>query len=237
MARINRAIAVSLDASWLGGTRRRLARPQKLRMDLYKVPQRFCHPLGKSRHDRSRKAVSDKDHIIQVFIPYDLHDIYDKRLPRGLAANRCERSPSPVRLGVYTKMSELPQARGNLFPAPAFEGATMNSTLGFWSDGPLRGELPTDMRDFMSAQRHKVPAKLVVSALQGLPAFCEQRGKDDPAVSWQGCEDRRVALLRWLPRFFFHRLSQFLTQPIKLACATSLSWRLTSLMRSMRDRM
>jgi hypothetical protein len=31
----------------------------------------------------------------------------------------------------------------------------------------------------------KRPQSVVVSALQGLPAFCEQRGKDDPAVSWQ----------------------------------------------------
>ena len=130
VARINRAMTVSLDASWLGGTRRRLARPQKLRIEIYKVPQRFCHPLGKSRHDRSRKAVSDKDHIIQVFIPYDLHDIDDKRLPRGLAANRCENARR-VRLGsACTLMSELPQARGNLFPAPAFEGATMNQHIG-----------------------------------------------------------------------------------------------------------
>jgi hypothetical protein len=28
----------------------------------------------------------------------------------------------------------------------------------------------------------------------------EQRGEDDPAVSWQGCEDRRVALLIKLSR-------------------------------------
>ena len=31
----------------------------------------------------------------------------------------------------------------------------------------------------------KCPQCLVVSALQRLPAFCEQRGEDDPAVSWQ----------------------------------------------------
>ena len=36
---------------------------------------------------------------------------------------------------------------------------------------------------------------MVVSPLQGIPCLCEQRGEDDPAVSWHGCEDRRVALL------------------------------------------
>src|SRR6516165_7587586 len=44
------------------------------------------------------------------------------------------------------------------------------------------------------------PQSVVVSPLQGIPCLCEQRGEDDPAVSWHGCEDRRVALLINLPR-------------------------------------
>jgi hypothetical protein len=42
---------------------------------------------------------------------------------------------------------------------------------------------------------------VIVSSLEGFPSLCEQRGEDDPTVSWQGCEDRSVALLVYLPRF------------------------------------
>ena len=58
---------------------------------------------------------------------------------------------------------------------------------------------------------------MVVSALQGLPAFCEQRGKDDPAVSWQGCEDRRVALLTGFPHLGIRRLGDLAAKPVELA--------------------
>ena len=34
----------------------------------------------------------------------------------------------------------------------------------------------------------------VVTSLQGIPGFCEQRGEDDPAHFRQGCEDLRVLL-------------------------------------------
>ena len=46
----------------------------------------------------------------------------------------------------------------------------------------------------------------VVSSLQGIPGFCEQRGEDGPSHSRQGCEDRRVMLLflPWLGRLGWH---------------------------------
>jgi hypothetical protein len=63
----------------------------------------------------------------------------------------------------------------------------------------------------------KGPQSVIVSSLEGFPSLCEQRGEDDPAVSWQGCEDRSVALLVCLPRFALRRLGQEAAQPIKLA--------------------
>src|SRR5215472_18549166 len=62
---------------------------------------------------------------------------------------------------------------------------------------------------------------MVVSPLQGIPCLCEQRGEDDHAVSWHGCEDRRVALLTHLPRVgllvgLFHRLGKARTQDLQL---------------------
>src|SRR5690349_7141558 len=39
----------------------------------------------------------------------------------------------------------------------------------------------------------------VVTSLQGIVGFCQQRGEDDPSHSRQGCEDLRVMLLV-LPR-------------------------------------
>src|SRR5262245_2696457 len=39
----------------------------------------------------------------------------------------------------------------------------------------------------------------VISSLQGIEAFCQQRGEDDPSHSRQGCEDLHVMLLS-LPR-------------------------------------
>ncbi|KPL51899.1 hypothetical protein ABB55_06390 [Prosthecomicrobium hirschii] len=48
--------------------------------------------------------------------------------------------------------------------------------------------------------------RVIISALQGLPGFCQQRGEDDPSDARQGSEDRHVtlrpALLHLvLPRF------------------------------------
>jgi hypothetical protein len=63
----------------------------------------------------------------------------------------------------------------------------------------------------------KGPQGVIVSSLEGFPSLCEQRGEDDPTVSWQGCEDRSVALLVCLPRFTLRRLGQEAAQPIKLA--------------------
>ena len=45
---------------------------------------------------------------------------------------------------------------------------------------------------------------MIVSPLQGIEGLCEQRGENDPTDSWQGCEDRHVALLRVLPRLGIH---------------------------------
>jgi hypothetical protein len=47
----------------------------------------------------------------------------------------------------------------------------------------------------------KGPQGVIVASLEGFPSLCEQRGEDDPTVSWQGCEDRSVALLVYLTRF------------------------------------
>jgi hypothetical protein len=45
-------------------------------------------------------------------------------------------------------------------------------------------------------------------SLEGFPSLCEPRNEDDPTVSWQGCEDRGVALLVCLSRFALRRLGQ-----------------------------
>ena len=63
----------------------------------------------------------------------------------------------------------------------------------------------------------KSPQGVIVSSLEGFPSLCEQRGEDDPTVSWQGCEDRSVALLVCLSRFALRRLGQEATQPVELA--------------------
>ncbi len=63
----------------------------------------------------------------------------------------------------------------------------------------------------------KRPQGVIVSSLEGFPSLCEQRGEDDPTVSWQGGEDRSVALLVYLSRFALRRLGQEAAQPIKLA--------------------
>ena len=39
----------------------------------------------------------------------------------------------------------------------------------------------------------------VISSLQSIEGFCEQRGEDDPSHSRQGCEDRHVMLLSSVP--------------------------------------
>ena len=41
---------------------------------------------------------------------------------------------------------------------------------------------------------------MIISALQGIGCFCEQRGEDDPSDARQGSQDRHVALLILLPR-------------------------------------
>jgi hypothetical protein len=54
----------------------------------------------------------------------------------------------------------------------------------------------------------------MVSSLEGFPSLCEQRGEDDPTVSWEGCEDRSVALLVCLPRFTLRRLDAGLAKAL-----------------------
>ena len=63
----------------------------------------------------------------------------------------------------------------------------------------------------------KSPQGAIVSSLEGFPSLCEQRGEDDPTVSWQGGEDRSVALLVYLSRFALRRLGQEAAQPVELA--------------------
>ena len=61
------------------------------------------------------------------------------------------------------------------------------------SDAALAGPLGDGRDACQTAQRG------VVTSLQGIEGFCEQRGEDDPSRSRQGCEDLRVMLLH-LPR-------------------------------------
>src|SRR5262245_63897323 len=63
----------------------------------------------------------------------------------------------------------------------------------------------------------KSPQGVIVSSLEGFPSLSEQRGEDDPTVSWQGCEDRSVALLVCRSRFALRRLGQETAQPVELA--------------------
>jgi hypothetical protein len=58
---------------------------------------------------------------------------------------------------------------------------------------------------------------VIVSSPEGFPSLCERHGEDDPTLSWQGCEDRSVALLVCLPRFALRRLGQEATQLVELA--------------------
>ena len=44
----------------------------------------------------------------------------------------------------------------------------------------------------------------VISSLQSIEGFSEQRGKDDPSHSRQGCEDRHVILLPLSPVSYTH---------------------------------
>src|SRR5208283_2549954 len=56
----------------------------------------------------------------------------------------------------------------------------------------------------------------VISSLQGIEGFCEQRGEDDPSHSRQGCEDLHVMLLR-LPWSGLFRRNEPGGQGIELA--------------------
>ena len=55
---------------------------------------------------------------------------------------------------------------------------------------------------------------MVVSPLQGVEGLCEQRGEDDPTDTWQGCEDRHVALLDLSPRLGFR--AEAFGEPVKV---------------------
>ena len=63
----------------------------------------------------------------------------------------------------------------------------------------------------------QAPEGMVVSSLQGIEGLCEQRGEDDPADSWQGSEDRLVALLRPLPRRALPVVGEALGEAVELA--------------------
>ena len=69
------------------------------------------------------------------------------------------------------------------------------------------------------------PQSMIISPLQSIPGFCEQRGENDPANARQGCEDCCVMLLFQLPRFglpvFLRRRSrqpggQLVKPPVRL---------------------
>src|SRR3546814_4364733 len=57
---------------------------------------------------------------------------------------------------------------------------------------------------------------VVISASQGIPCLCEQRGDGDPAGSWRGREDGHVALLWLLPRLAAFRGGQVSAQLVQL---------------------
>src|SRR5262249_31163861 len=65
------------------------------------------------------------------------------------------------------------------------------------------------------------PQSMIVSALQNVCCFCEQRGKDGPGDAWQRIEDRRVTLLGPLPRCGLpilrgNWLRELLAEPVEL---------------------
>ena len=45
----------------------------------------------------------------------------------------------------------------------------------------------------------KSPQGVIISSLEGFPSLCEQRGEDDPTVSWQAGEDRSVVMRKMTP--------------------------------------
>jgi hypothetical protein len=55
----------------------------------------------------------------------------------------------------------------------------------------------------------KSPQGVIVSSLEGFPSLGEQRGEEDPTVSWEGPEHRSVALLVCPPQFALRRLGHF----------------------------
>ena len=72
-------------------------------------------------------------------------------------------------------------------------GESVVARLSSHDDAALTGPLG-DRRDSCQTSQGGV-----ITSLQGIEGFCEQRGEDDPSHSWQGCEDLHVMLLP-LPR-------------------------------------
>ena len=95
----------------------------------------------------------------------------------------------------------------------AYDDATLSGSLGHWRD-PCQ-----------TSQGG------IISPLQRLPGFGEQRGEDGPSHSRQGCEDRRVMLL-FLPRLAL-LLAARLSMSAAILRSVSLIWRLTSFRRGM----
>ena len=62
---------------------------------------------------------------------------------------------------------------------------------------------------------------MIVSALQSIWSFCEHRGEDDPADTWQGIEDRHVTMLLLLSRHVLSLVSangfgELFAEPVEL---------------------
>lgn len=96
---------------------------QQLAVGIDKVAQLVRHPVGKCGYDRSRKAMTDEYHVVQVFKPEDLRNILDESLQRRPRSQQMRSFPEPSQGRRVDQMSERAQAGGNIFPAPTSEKA------------------------------------------------------------------------------------------------------------------
>ena len=97
-----------------------------------------------------------------------------------------------AQFGVFGPASRI-VLHGDARPVIERVGEAVVAGLAAHDDAAFAGSLGDGRDSCQTAQGG------VISPLQRLPGFGEQRGEDGPSHSRQGCEDRRVMLLL-LPR-------------------------------------
>ena len=103
-----------------------------------------------------------------------------------------------AQFGVFCAASRI-VLHGDARPVVEGIGEAVVAGLAAHDDATLAGTLG-DRRDPCQTSQGGI-----ISPLQRLPGFGEQRGEDGPSHSRQGCEDRRVMLLLPAPARFSWR--------------------------------